>query len=447
DHRHPPRPPAGRDGRRADRRHRGEARRVRRDPHPRTARLRRLLQGPGADCPGDRSGGVAAHRRRGRLGRRTPEDRRPDERPDHHRQREEHRALVHREQAQVQPLHPGCGGDRRSPQVRGRAHPHRRGEREQVRAGSPAPVRHLRRAHPASRGAAPDRARGGRGEPHPLPGGIGEALRSPPPPLLRGGGGRHSHQEGEAPQHREALRRSRRIALPELIVDLVETYRAELRFARKPLARSLLIALLVLLAALPWWAPGSWLSRGSLVCLFAIGVVGQNLLIGYAGQISFGQAGFLAIGAYTFGHLRISGVPFPLALVAAGIAAGAAGWLVGFPSLRLKGPYLAIATLGFGTAVYQIFTNVSVLSGGHAGLALPALALPAGMSRDVYVYGLFFGLFLLFTAFAYNIVSSYVGRAFVAIRDSDIAAEAMGVNLARYKLLAFALSSFYTGVH
>jgi len=230
-------------------------------------------------------------------------------------------------------------------------------------------------------------------------------------------------------------------------VDLVETYRAELRFARKPLARSLLIALLVLLAALPWWAPGSWLSRGSLVCLFAIGVVGQNLLIGYAGQISFGQAGFLAIGAYTFGHLRISGVPFPLALVAAGIAAGAAGWLVGFPSLRLKGPYLAIATLGFGTAVYQIFTNVSVLSGGHAGLALPALALPAGMSRDVYVYGLFFGLFLLFTAFAYNIVSSYVGRAFVAIRDSDIAAEAMGVNLARYKLLAFALSSFYTGVH
>lgn len=230
-------------------------------------------------------------------------------------------------------------------------------------------------------------------------------------------------------------------------MDLVETYREELRFARKPLSRSLLIALVVLLAALPFWGPASWLSRGSLVWLFAIGIVGQNLLIGYAGQISFGQAGFLAIGAYTFGHLRIAGAPFPLALLAAGASAGLVGWLVGFPSLRLKGPYLAIATLGFGTAVYQIFTNVPALSGGHAGLALPPLPVPSGISRDVYTYLFFFALFLLFTALAYNIVSSYVGRAFVAIRDSDIAAEAMGVNLARYKLLAFAISSFYTGVH
>lgn len=230
-------------------------------------------------------------------------------------------------------------------------------------------------------------------------------------------------------------------------MDLVETYREELRFARKPLSRSLLIALVVVLAALPFWGPASWLSRGSLVWLFAIGIVGQNLLIGYAGQISFGQAGFLAIGAYTFGHLRIAGAPFPLALLAAGASSGLVGWLVGFPSLRLKGPYLAIATLGFGTAVYQIFTNVSALSGGHAGLALPPLPVPSGISRDVYMYLFFFALFLLFTALAYNVVSSYVGRAFVAIRDSDIAAEAMGVNLARYKLLAFALSSFYAGVH
>ena len=230
-------------------------------------------------------------------------------------------------------------------------------------------------------------------------------------------------------------------------MDLVETYREQVRFVRKPLSRTLLVSLLVLLAALPWWAPGGWISRGSLVWLFAIGVIGQNLLIGYAGQISFGQAGFLAIGAYVFGRLRIAGAPFPLALLAAGAAAGGVGWLVGFPSLRLKGPYLAIATLGFGTAVYQIFTNVGALSGGHAGLALPPLAAPAGLSRDVWLYVVCFALFLVFTAAAYNLVSSYVGRAFVAIRDSEIAAEAMGVNLARYKLLAFAVSSFYTGVH
>jgi branched-chain amino acid transport system permease protein len=229
-------------------------------------------------------------------------------------------------------------------------------------------------------------------------------------------------------------------------MDLVESYREELRFARKPIPRALLVALLLSLALLPWWAPSAWLARGSLVWLYAIGVIGQNLLMGYAGQISFGQAGFLAVGAYAFGHLRIAGVPFSLSLLAAGAGAGAVGWLVGFPSLRLKGPYLAIATLGFGTAVYQTFANVEVLSGGRAGLAIPPLQPPLGLSRDVWVYCLYFALFLAFTAAAYNLVSSFVGRALVAIRDSDIAAEAMGVNLARYKLLAFGVSSFYTGV-
>ena len=229
-------------------------------------------------------------------------------------------------------------------------------------------------------------------------------------------------------------------------MDLVENYREELRFARKPLGRTLLVLLLLALALLPWWGPRAWLTRASLVWLFAVGVIGQNLLIGYSGLISFGQAGFLAIGAYTFGHLRILGVPFSLSLAAAGAAAGLAGWLVGFPSLRLKGPYLAIATLGFGTATYQIFANVEWLSGGRAGLAIPALQPPFGMVRDVWVYLVYYAVFLLFTGVAYNLVSSYVGRAFVAVRDSDIAAEAMGVNLARYKLLAFAVSSFYTGV-
>ena len=134
-----------------------------------------------------------------------------------------------------------------------------------------------------------------------------------------------------------------------------------------------------------------------MVWLLAIGVIGQNLLIGYTGLISFGQAGFLAIGAYAFGHLRIAGVPFSVSLAAAGGAAGLAGWLVGFPSLRLKGPYLSIATLGFGTATYQIFANVEWLSGGRAGLSIPALHPPFGMARDTWVYLVYFGIFLLFT--------------------------------------------------
>ncbi|MBI4608155.1 MAG: branched-chain amino acid ABC transporter permease [Candidatus Rokubacteria bacterium] len=230
-------------------------------------------------------------------------------------------------------------------------------------------------------------------------------------------------------------------------MDLVESYQDDLRFARKPLTWLLLAGLLAVLLALPWYAHTSWVVRVTVICLYAIGVMGQNLLIGYTGQISFGQAGFLAIGAYTFGHLKLIGVPFLLALLGAGITAGLAGVLVGFPSLRLKGPYLAIATLGFGIAVYQIFANSEILSGGRSGLAVPKLAPAFGVSREVYVYYIYVGLLLVFTAATYNLISSYVGRAFVAIRDSDIAAEVMGVNLSRYKLLAFAVSSFYTGVH
>jgi len=230
-------------------------------------------------------------------------------------------------------------------------------------------------------------------------------------------------------------------------VDLVESYRDDLRFARKRVTWLLLTAPLVGLVALPWYAHPAWLVRVSLICLYAIGVMGQNLLIGYAGQISFGQAGFLAIGAYTFGHLKIVGIPFLPSLIGAGLAAALAGVVVGFPSVRLKGPYLAIATLGFGIAVYQIFASSELLSGGRSGLAVPKLAPLFGLSREVYVYYLYLGLLFGFTIVTYNLSSSYVGRAFVAIRDGEIAAEAMGVNLTRYKLLAFAISSFYTGVH
>jgi branched-chain amino acid transport system permease protein len=220
-----------------------------------------------------------------------------------------------------------------------------------------------------------------------------------------------------------------------------------LRFARRPITRTLLGLLLAAVAVFPWTAPEYAVFIATLIALYSIGVMGQNLLIGYTGQISFGQAGFLAIGAFTFGHLRIWGLPFLVALAGAGVAAAMAGILVGFPSLRLKGPYLAIATLGFGVAVYQAFVNWEVLSGGRSGLAIPKLKPLLGLSAAQSVYYIYVILLALFTWATYNIISSYIGRAFIAIRDADIAAEVNGVNLTRYKLLAFALSSFYTGVH
>ncbi len=230
-------------------------------------------------------------------------------------------------------------------------------------------------------------------------------------------------------------------------MDLVESYRADVGFARKRITRALLALLLVAVAVFPWVAPDHMVFVATLVALYAIGVMGQNLLIGYTGQISFGQAGFLAIGAFAFGHFRIWGAPFLVALLGAGVLAALAGVVVGFPSLRLKGPYLSIATLGFGVAVYQVFVNWEVLSGGRSGLAIAKLTPLFGLSRVRYEYLVYIALLAGFTLVTYNIISSFVGRAFVAIRDSDIAAEVNGVNLTRYKLLAFALSSFYTGVH
>ncbi len=229
-------------------------------------------------------------------------------------------------------------------------------------------------------------------------------------------------------------------------MDLIESYREELQLIRKPWTRVWVGAFVLCLLLLPWFAPEYVTYIATIIFIYSIGVQGQNLLIGYTGQISFGQAGFLAIGAFTFGHLNQAGVAWPLGVLAAGLAAGAFGVLVGFPSLRLKGPYLAIVTMGFGIAVYQIFVNSEVLSGGRMGMMINKLASPFDMSDVTFNYYFNFLIALGFTLLSYNIISSYMGRAFIAIRDNDIAAEVLGVNLTHYKLLSFAVSSFYTGV-
>lgn len=229
-------------------------------------------------------------------------------------------------------------------------------------------------------------------------------------------------------------------------MDLIESYQEELQLIRKPWTRVWVGIFVLLLLLLPWYAPEHVTYIATIIFIYSIGVQGQNLLIGYTGQISFGQGAFLAIGAFTFGHLARLGIPWPISLLAAGLAAGAFGLVVGFPSLRLKGPYLAIATLGFGIAVYQIFLNFEVLSGGRMGMIITKLSPLFGLPRITFNYYFNFLIALVFTLAMYNIISSYMGRAFIAIRDNDIAAEVIGVNLTRYKLLSFAISSFYTGV-
>jgi len=183
------------------------------------------------------------------------------------------------------------------------------------------------------------------------------------------------------------------------------------------------------------------------MAIHVIVTIGLNILVGYTGQISLGHAGFFAIGAYftvlSMTHLHL---PFPLALLLAAFIAAFFGFILGLPALRLEGPYLAIATLGFGMAITQIIGRWQIF-GGRMGLETPPLTLfNYILESDRQRYFLVITITFLMTMAARNLMKTKVGRAFIAIRDSDIAAETMGVNLVYYKTLAFAVSAFYAGV-
>ncbi len=177
------------------------------------------------------------------------------------------------------------------------------------------------------------------------------------------------------------------------------------------------------------------------IAIYSVAVLGQNILIGYTGLISFGQVGFLAVGAYVYAHLSHFG--FAPAIFLSGFISALFGVLVGVPSLRLKGPYLAIITLGFSIVVFQIIQNVPEISGGRMGLSI---ARPWGIDSEIEIYYVAVATAFLFYVFGYRIVKSHIGRVFVAIRDSEIATETLGVNISYYKILSFVISSFYTGV-
>lgn len=210
--------------------------------------------------------------------------------------------------------------------------------------------------------------------------------------------------------------------------------------------------LIAALAALPLLLPrlgmGYLVFVGILMASNVIVAVGLNLLVGFAGLISLGHAGFVAIGAYASGLLAARlGMPWYVAWAGAAAVCAGFGFLVGLPALRLTGPYLAIATLGFGIAVYQVLTNWTDLSGGRMGLPIAQLSLGiGGLTRTQELYYVSAAAAVALTWMAYNLARSHIGRAFAAIRDSDIAAEVTGVNLTWYKTLAFAVSAAYAGV-
>jgi len=184
----------------------------------------------------------------------------------------------------------------------------------------------------------------------------------------------------------------------------------------------------------------------NLITIHAIVAIGLNILVGYTGQISMGHAGFFALGAFTtvililrwsFSSLDCSS-HWRVRLIRLWIYFGTS-------SPSFEGPYLAIATLGFGMTITTIIKHMEFF-GGRMGLQAPKLYLFGTPMKDIHYYYVIMIIAVLMTIGAVKLIKTRVGRAFIAIRDSDIAAEAMGVNLTYYKTLAFAVSAFYTGV-
>jgi branched-chain amino acid transport system permease protein len=204
--------------------------------------------------------------------------------------------------------------------------------------------------------------------------------------------------------------------------------------------------LLLLLLAAPWLVEEYWLAQLTLVLIYSVVGLGLMLLAGFTGLFSIGHAAFLGVGAYTQAVLANAGVPFPLALLAAGALSAAVGVVVGLPALRVKGIYLGIATLSFGFIVEEVFARWETVTGGNAGLHVKAPSFGAWkLDTANAFYYLCLVVTVLSTLLILNLLRSPTGRAFVAIRDSEISAQSMGINLARFKTLSFAISAALAG--
>jgi branched-chain amino acid transport system permease protein len=187
-----------------------------------------------------------------------------------------------------------------------------------------------------------------------------------------------------------------------------------------------------------------------LVCLTGIHVIaamGLNIVTGYAGQISLGHAAFMGVGCYTVAALAKVDVPFYLALPLAGLVSALVGLIVGVPSLRIKGLYLAVATLAAQFILLFVFREWDSVTGGVRGVNIaPAEVGGWVMNTDREIYYLIVACALVMLLGARNLFRTHIGRSFIAIRDKDISAEVLGIDLFRGKLMAFALGSFYAGV-
>ena len=213
----------------------------------------------------------------------------------------------------------------------------------------------------------------------------------------------------------------------------------------------LIFLLLAVACALPFLVSNYRTFQLTLVLVYAIALLGLNILTGYSGQISLGHGAFYALGAYCAAILMDkAGLPYWATLPAAGAVCFIAGFLFGLPALRLEGLYLALATFALGVAMPQLlkYHHLEKWTGGVQGIVIPKPEAPFGLPLNADQWLYFFTLAVMLAMFllGWNLLRGRVGRALTAIRDHAIAAEAMGVHNALYKSTAFGVSALYTGV-
>jgi len=224
-------------------------------------------------------------------------------------------------------------------------------------------------------------------------------------------------------------------------------YATDMAMLRTKTHWMLFFVLLAVVFTLPLYLGRYWLGVANLIGITLIAATGLNLLIGYCGQLSIGHAGFIAVGAYTSAVLtnRFE-MPFLVGLVSAGIIAGVVGLIFGIPSVRVKGFYLAITTIAAQFIIIWVINHWGI-TGGFTGITVPYASIGGFefASRSSQYY-LIITIAALCIFFAKNIARTRLGRAFVAIRDNDLAAEVMGINLFFYKMLAFFIGCFMAGI-
>ena len=224
-------------------------------------------------------------------------------------------------------------------------------------------------------------------------------------------------------------------------------YREGLRLFQRPGQRFWYSLLAAALLGAPWGLERFYIGELTWVFVYAIAGIGLMLLVGYTGLVSLGHAAFLAIGAYSHAILLGRGWPWPLAVLVAVGLTSLVGYGVGRPTLRMTGIYLAIATLAFAEVVTQLISHWEGLTGGFRGLPVPEAELfGVSFGRGVPFYFVCLGFLVVGLWLARNLLLGPTGRAMTAVRDSEISAKSMGIDLAQVRSVAFAISAGYTGL-